>query len=200
MFAYTTNALRAIGQNITRRSAPVTFDVFSRLQDLNIFKRLHRGRRSKLNGKRADSALTLPRVVGLPDTINDRSHFNTTSSNSDNVQQSAYQTKNNITTKVPSQHSVNSQYVKNSVNFATVNPRSVNNKVGSILDYVISSNIYLCTITESWLTDTDGSSRSELQSRGYKIKDHPREDGRHGGGTAVLYKECVEKGRKSKCG
>ena len=69
-----------------------------------------------------------------------------------------------------------------------INTRSIRNKTGDFIDYVLSSNTHICAITETWLTAADDAIRSECTPCGYSFADHPRESNRQGGGTGILCK------------
>ena len=49
------------------------------------------------------------------------------------------------------------------VRFATWNPTSINNKVAAICDLIISNHLDILTITETWLTVSDGSTVADLK-------------------------------------
>ena len=68
------------------------------------------------------------------------------------------------------------------------NARSVRNKAVSIADFVMSQDIDILALTETWLgRDTDKTVLRELVPTGYNILHVPRTDGRRGGGVAFLY-------------
>jgi exonuclease III len=71
----------------------------------------------------------------------------------------------------------------------SLNCRSVKNKALSIADLVISRNIDILAMTETWLgCSTDAQVLSELKPPGYDVLQVSRPDKR-GGGVAVLFKE-----------
>ena len=75
------------------------------------------------------------------------------------------------------------------IKIAHINPCSVRNKTADIIDYVVSSSIDICCITETWLKENDAVSRGELKPEGYDFKDCPRAGNRAGGGTGILYRD-----------
>jgi hypothetical protein len=70
------------------------------------------------------------------------------------------------------------------------NLRSVRNKAAQLLDYVITSNVDILVMVETWLTQHDSAIRSAITPDGYVFKDHPRQ-GRPGGGTGVLCRSSM---------
>ena len=58
-----------------------------------------------------------------------------------------------------------------------INPRSVNNKILSLCDYIISNDFDLIALTETWLGK---ECISELLPPGYKIKHVPRPASKRG--------------------
>ena len=77
---------------------------------------------------------------------------------------------------------------KDRIKFGVWNARSVNNKVDFISDIVISNNIDIFTITETWITQGKEHSVCMLRDLlpGYKLKSLPRAT--RGGGLALLYR------------
>lgn len=75
---------------------------------------------------------------------------------------------------------------------SVLNCRSVKNKSLSINDFVVSNDIDILAITETWLGSTvDGSVMKELVPSGYKILYKSRND-RRGGGIALLFKTNID--------
>ena len=62
------------------------------------------------------------------------------------------------------------------------------NKTADISDYVVSNDIDIVLLTETWLTSNDAIKRAEVTPYGYKLKDNPRPSGRTGGGVGILFK------------
>jgi len=75
-----------------------------------------------------------------------------------------------------------------SLQLALLNARSVRNKAADITEYVVSSGIDVCLLTETWLKPQDAVARAELKPSGYDFKDCPRPSDRAGGGIGVMYK------------
>lgn len=66
------------------------------------------------------------------------------------------------------------------------------NKALSICDYIISNNIDIMALTETWLgTDTDNIALADLVQDGFDIYTVPRHN-RRGGGIALVYKTDLE--------
>ena len=73
-----------------------------------------------------------------------------------------------------------------------LNARSVNNKTHSLHDFIIQNDFDLIAITETWLVQDTGSvTINELVPPTYRILHLPRQDGRVGGGVAVIYKANI---------
>ncbi len=68
---------------------------------------------------------------------------------------------------------------------ACVNTQSVCNKIGSFVDYVISSKLDICLLTETWIKEADSATKAAITPNGYVFKGCPR-SGRGGGGTGFL--------------
>ncbi|XP_062616530.1 uncharacterized protein LOC134278229 [Saccostrea cucullata] len=73
----------------------------------------------------------------------------------------------------------------------TLNCRSARNKTSSICDLIISNDIDLLAITETWLGDSDQCVISELLPDGYKFIHKARSNGRSGG-VALVYKSIMD--------
>ena len=76
--------------------------------------------------------------------------------------------------------------------FSVVNTRSIKGPKGKtedFVDYIISNNIDVCAVTETWLTDKDSVTTASLKPNGYKFKDVPR-TGRRGGGIGIMFRDC----------
>ena len=79
---------------------------------------------------------------------------------------------------------------RNQFTLANVNARSVRNKVSPFVDYVITSKLDICFVTETWLNDQDSVVRNEITPDGYVFKDHNR-NGQIGSGTGVLCRSSL---------
>ena len=70
-----------------------------------------------------------------------------------------------------------------------LNARSVKNKALSVADFVISRDIDVLALSETWLgTDTDNQVINELVPSGYTIQHISRPSEKRCGSVAVLYK------------
>jgi hypothetical protein len=68
-----------------------------------------------------------------------------------------------------------------------LNTQSVKNKALSIADFVITQDIDVLAITETWLgTDIDKQVKKDLVPSGYKVKHVPRPSEQRGGGVAIV--------------
>jgi exonuclease III len=80
----------------------------------------------------------------------------------------------------------------NYIKLVNVNTRSVRQKTSILVDYIVSNKIDLCCICETWLTPVDDVHRSELKPQGYNFLDVPRQSGRIGGGTGIMYRDNIK--------
>ena len=71
--------------------------------------------------------------------------------------------------------------------FATINARSLRNKVAVFSDYIVDQNIDVCVVTETWLKDMDTTSIAGVCLPGYSFKSFPRQSNRSGGGSGVMF-------------
>ena len=77
---------------------------------------------------------------------------------------------------------------------ALLNSQSARNKVDLIGEAVIEHDIDILALTETWLTSTpkDEYYTKELSSSGYKLINVPCPGGGgHGGGVAIIHKDCL---------
>ncbi|XP_061194315.1 uncharacterized protein LOC133202489 [Saccostrea echinata] len=77
------------------------------------------------------------------------------------------------------------------MSFYTLNCRSVKNKTTSINDFILSNNVDILSLTETWLRpDSDRFILLEFSPDGYSILQKPRQDQR-GGGIAIVHKDQI---------
>ena len=77
--------------------------------------------------------------------------------------------------------------------FSHINARSIYPKILTFQQHISSVNSTLCAITETWLqNDKDDLRYREVPPLGYSILSHPQNDGRRGGGIAVVYKKNLK--------
>ena len=77
------------------------------------------------------------------------------------------------------------------LNFCCLNVRSVNNKTLTISDFILSRNIDICAITETWLVDhTSSAVLNDLIPKGYKLFHQPR-TGKRGGGLTIIFRDKI---------
>ena len=75
--------------------------------------------------------------------------------------------------------------------FYCLNAESVNNKTLAIPDFILSKNIDISAITETWLADhTSPAVLSELIPKGYKLFHRPR-TGKREGGLAIIFRDNI---------
>jgi len=77
------------------------------------------------------------------------------------------------------------------LNFGNVNARSLRNKSEVFIDHIISNNIDVCIVTETWVKDDDNVSLAALSPHGYSFKHCPRVS-RSGGGTGIIYRNSFK--------
>ena len=76
--------------------------------------------------------------------------------------------------------------------FSVVNARSIYNKLHSFQNYIQDKNTTICAITETWLSNDDNDLRyKEIPPPGYKILSRPWQNGKRGGGIAMVYKASL---------
>jgi len=80
---------------------------------------------------------------------------------------------------------------KPNIKFCLINTRSIRGKSGAFINNILSSDIDICIITETWLKQNDNKIRAELTPNGYAFRDAPRLC-RQGGGLALLCKRTYE--------
>ena len=77
-----------------------------------------------------------------------------------------------------------------------INAHSIYHKTQPFQEHILSKDVSLCAITESWLPSDDEDLRcKEVPPPGYNILSEPHADGRCGGGLALVYKDHL----KPKC-
>lgn len=80
-------------------------------------------------------------------------------------------------------------YSSKKLKVCCLNPRSIKNKTDSLCDFIVTNDFDIVALTETWLgSKLDKVCVGELVPTGYSIKHVPRQDGRAGGGVAVLHK------------
>ena len=75
------------------------------------------------------------------------------------------------------------------MHLATINTRSICNKINQFQHYLLEKSLDVCPITETCLKEDAEYGLHEIPSLGFKIISKPRSDGRQGGGIALIYKE-----------
>ena len=77
-----------------------------------------------------------------------------------------------------------------------INAHSIYDKTQPFQEHILSKDVSLCAITESWLPSDDEDLRyKDVPPLGYNILSEPHADGRCGGGLALVYKDYL----KPKC-
>ena len=75
------------------------------------------------------------------------------------------------------------------LNFVCLNIRSLKNKTTNLFDFIVSHNLDVLALTETWLCNGDNIILNELLPPGYDIRHVDR--GRRGGGVALIYKKYI---------
>ena len=75
------------------------------------------------------------------------------------------------------------------MHLASINTRSISNKINQFQCYLLEKGIDVCAVTETWLKEDDEDGLHEIPPLGYKIISTPWCDGRQGGRTALIYRE-----------
>ena len=75
------------------------------------------------------------------------------------------------------------------INLAHINARSVCNKKDQIQEQIVTHNLNLCVITETWIKQDDSTMAKEILPPGYSVSSSPCQGNRAGGGTALIYKD-----------
>ena len=182
--------LLTIGKGIIGKPNP---RVITRLKQLhilqnkgNLFYRGSRGGKGTSRrlwdtnqGVNLNNLQTLPEQISTIITVPSIDRQFEARSNCDNLMKIKYSTSNVVKGQT-------------NVKVCCLNPRSVKNKTLAISDYIISNNLDLLAVTETWLgTTVDKTCISELVPSYYQIKHVPR-SGRRGGGVALIYKNSID--------
>ena len=69
------------------------------------------------------------------------------------------------------------------------NPWSLNNKIDAFMVTLSDYSVDIAAVCETWLNDRNNPTTATIKSHGYSITHNFRE-GRKGGGTALIYKNC----------
>ena len=75
------------------------------------------------------------------------------------------------------------------MHLATINTRSVCNKINQFQHYLLENSIDVCAVTETWLKEDVEYGLHKILPLGFKIISKPRCDVRQEGGIALIYKE-----------
>ena len=86
-----------------------------------------------------------------------------------------------------------------SISFRCLNARNLKNKTSNFIQHISEHRPDIVAITETWLTTRDAAARVECTPPGYKLLDQSRTTPRHGGGTALLIRDCFTTKRISSC-
>ena len=76
-----------------------------------------------------------------------------------------------------------------------MNARSVANKLDYVFDHIITNNVDIVALTETWLSNEEVNNRRvvmECSTHGFMLHHVPRNSGRTGGGVGVLINDRVK--------
>ena len=74
-----------------------------------------------------------------------------------------------------------------------INARSIYHKIQPFQEHILAKDVSLCAISESWLpSDNEDLWYKEILPSGYSIFSEPHNDGRRGGGFALVYKDHLQ--------
>ena len=93
--------------------------------------------------------------------------------------------------RAPRKDVLNSNVRSQKLKVGLLNPRSSNKKGESICDFIVSQNLDICAITETWLCDNSPSSLGVITPNGYASHHVPRSN-RKGGGVAIVYRQSMK--------
>ena len=72
------------------------------------------------------------------------------------------------------------------------NVRAVKSKTACLREYISSTDMDIFALTETWLTEKDNAAKLEI----YSLESHSfiqqDRNGRHGGGTGLLFKKATD--------
>ena len=111
------------------------------------------------------------------------------------------------TKELPSRSNDNqSKQHQKKMHLTYLNVDSVVNKTTSVRDYIVSNEVDIMLLAETWFLSADEDntvSKNELIPPGFKLKHTPRSDGRIGGGVGILFRDGIKitkkKANKSIC-
>ena len=78
------------------------------------------------------------------------------------------------------------------LHLAHINTRSIRSKTLDFQEYVVSKDIDVCAVTETWLKEDEIFDKKRIAPIGYSVILHPRRDKRVGGGIAMVYKDNIK--------
>ena len=75
---------------------------------------------------------------------------------------------------------------------AHINTQSIRSKTLDFQEYIVSKDIEVCAVTETWLKEDETFDKKQIAPIGYSVISHPRRDKRVGGGIAMVYKDNIK--------
>ena len=75
---------------------------------------------------------------------------------------------------------------------AHINTQSIRPKILDFQEYVVSKDIDVCAITETWLKEDEIFDKKQIDPIGYSVILHPRKDKRVGGDIAMVCKDNIK--------
>ena len=78
------------------------------------------------------------------------------------------------------------------LHLAHINTQSIRSKTLDFQEYVMSKDIDVCAVTETWLKEDEIFDKKRIAPIGYSVISHPRRDKRDRGGIAMVYKDNIK--------
>ena len=112
------------------------------------------------------------------------------------IHQLRYANINNLQAVVMQESDTESEFLSKNLRIATVNARSVRNKITEIQLFILQNSIDILVVTETWLESSEDQ-EAWITAQGWKqlglqFDSVPRETGKKGGGVMLLVRENIE--------
>lgn len=180
---YSSQFLHSIGKQCSSKSdsnnkCHLDIDILNKIHDLGICKSqgkmnnnrvLRKNFRKKRGGKRKQRSIKVWTTERYTGNIKGRSR-------------TTHVNFNNLIKVKRSRENFNC-----GLKIACVNTRSVRNKQDDFVNHVVSEDLDICVVSETWLTLEDEVVLRNITPAGYDVRSSPRED-RGGGGPALFFK------------
>ena len=198
---YSANDLLTLRERVYHRSKlnRLPSNVTETIKLLRVHKRRKRGKRNSqkqetgrtdlLSLEKSDGKLPRParsrngKPTHIPVRISDQRDLRV----SNNVSRTAKKSVNfgNLI------YAKTSKITNNKLRISCVNVRSIKNKLDDFADHVLSQDLDICVISETWLKSSDDVTLANIAPINYSIRSSPQEN-RPGGGLAILFKKNID--------